>query len=462
MLAGLAEPGLQLVRHAAEYQVDGEVGRFQFGTFDVVRGDGRVAFCGTSLLPPRQGRQWYQTWGFKELALLLGTTQRSYRKTGDYLNRQRRQPVGGTPLNTLRDGAEAEGTAVLEFLEKESTRLLKRHGFAEDGRPLLETALGQEPESPPATLSRKKVADAWREVEAQMQKLEMPEEQIREAAQHQGAVYEDPAETVNIHLDDVGVKEQKEHRGAGEESEKVGTSPSAGEGKEALAKAERKRPMVYNTVARIEHASRGFTLIGRSLLVVLRCVLAFLLRNDLLGRRWLFFSDGQRSLQNTLVAFFAWHRCMSLILDWFHLVKKCREELSLALKGREIRNRHLKQSVRLLWYGLVAEAVEYVRSIPPGDIKSRSSLDRLIGYFERNRRWIPCYALRRSLGLPNSSNPVERTNNLVTSNRQKKNGMSWSEAGSHALTALSAVVLNGQTTAWIRKRRIPFAFQQTT
>ena len=460
MLAVLAEPGLKVVRHATEYQVDGEVGRFRFGTFDVVNLADRVVFSGTTLLPQRQGRQWYQTWGFKELALLLGATQRSYRKTAAYLNRHRRQAVGGTPLNTLRDAAEAEGAAVLNFLENESTRLLKCHGFSEEGTPLSDTAAGNTAKSLPATLSREKVGEAWRKVEERMQKQQMSISQIQQAAQQREAVYEDPAETVNIHVDDVCVKEQKEQRGNDHRSEAAGTSPSPGE--DASAKVERKRPMAYNTVARIEREGQGFTLTGRSVLGVLRYVLAFILQNRLLGQRWLFFTDGQRSLQNSIVTFFAWHRWMSLILDWFHVGKKCREELSLALKGREIRNRHLKQITRLLWYGLVSEAVEYLRNIPPGDIKSQASLERLAGYFERNRTWIPSYALRASLELPNSSNPVERTNNLVTASRQKKNGMSWSEPGSQALTALSAVVLNGHATPWIRCRKIPFAFQQTT
>jgi hypothetical protein len=106
--------------------------------------------------------------------------------------------------------------------------------------------------------------------------------------------------------------------------------------------------------------------------------------------------------------------------------------------------------------------MEYLRQIPPEDIKRRASLERLAGYFERNRTWIPCYALRARLGLPNSSNPVERSNNLVTASRQKHNGMSWSKPGSQALTALSAVVLNGHTNTWIKRRIIPLAFQQTT
>lgn len=78
------------------------MGRFTFALFDVIDTEERPVFESRCLLPPRQGRQWYQTWGFKELALLHGAAQRSYRQTMEGLNRWRRQPEGGTPLNTLR------------------------------------------------------------------------------------------------------------------------------------------------------------------------------------------------------------------------------------------------------------------------------------------------------------------------------------------------------------------------
>lgn len=149
---------------------------------------------------------------------------------------------------------------------------------------------------------------------------------------------------------------------------------------------------------------------------------------------------------------------MSLLLDWFHLVKKFKEDLSLAGRGRELRHRHLRSLLALLWFGLLDQAQAYLRTIPPGDLKATAPIERLIQYLERNRSWIPCYAMRRQLGLPNSSNPVERANHLVTSNRQKHHGMSWSKAGSHALTALSAVVLNGNTQPWVHHKVVPFKF----
>ena len=130
----------------------------------------------------------------------------------------------------------------------------------------------------------------------------------------------------------------------------------------------------------------------------------------------------------------------------------------MACRGREIRNRHLPVLLGLLWFGLLDRAQDYLRSIAASELKDPAAIARLIGYLERNRSHIPCYALRRQLGLPNSSNAVERANNLVTSKRQKHHGISWSTEGSHALTALSAVVLNGATRAWVQNRIVPFKF----
>lgn len=223
--------------------------------------------------------------------------------------------------------------------------------------------------------------------------------------------YEPAEQCVYVHIDDVGVKEQKQHR------DKKGVAKEPNGNKDDAEK--NKRPTVQNTVARIEHGGKGFTLTGRSVMEVLAFVLAFLLNNPLLKLNIKFCTDGQRSLQYAIIGFFSWHKLVSLLLDWFHVVKKLKEDLSLACRGREIRNRHLKQLTTFLWFGLVDKAQAYLAAIPKEDIKDSKAIERLMGYLERNRKWIPCYAMRSKLKLPNSSNPVERCNNLVTANRQK-------------------------------------------
>ncbi len=216
--------------------------------------------------------------------------------------------------------------------------------------------------------------------------------------------------------------------------------------------------MVQNTVAHLKNANKSFTLTGRSVAEILRFVLGFLLNNALLGLNLKVCIDGQRSLQDAILRFFSWHPHLTLLLDWFHVVKKFKEDLSLACKGREIRNRHLKKLLTLLWFGLIDKAQAYLVAMTATDIKDDQAIARLIAYLERNRQWIPCYAMRSKLGLPNSSNPAERCNNWVTARRQKHHGMSGSEKGSYALTSLAAVTLNNATRQWIENRTIPFTW----
>ena len=116
----------QVVEHGSDYRVDGEVGRFRFALFDVVDEAGEIVLAGHQVWPTRPGRPWYPTAGFKELGLLRGATERRYRQTVDHFNRSRHQEVGGTPLNSLRDGAEREGRKVIEFLDRHSEKVLSR------------------------------------------------------------------------------------------------------------------------------------------------------------------------------------------------------------------------------------------------------------------------------------------------------------------------------------------------
>ena len=118
----------------------------------------------------------------------------------------------------------------------------------------------------------------------------------------------------------------------------------------------------------------------------------------------------------------------------------------MACKNREIRNQHLRELLPLLWFGLIDRACDYLREIPTSDLKNVSAIEKLLGNEERNSSDQTCYALRNKLGLPNSNNPVERTNNLGTKRRQKHNGMSWSPSGSHAFQP------------FLKNHEIPFEF----
>src|SRR5215472_6516487 len=93
-------------------------------------------------------------------------------------------------------------------------------------------------------------------------------------------------------------------------------------------------------------------------------------------------------------------------------------------------------------------------------IKNQKELNNLITYLHRNSSCIPCYALRKQLGLRTSSNPVEKANDLLVSQRQKQNGMSWSPDGSTSLATLTALSRNGEDHQWLLNYGIRFTFPE--
>ena len=147
---------------------------------------------------------------------------------------------------------------------------------------------------------------------------------------------------------------------------------------------------------------------------------------------------------------------MGIILDWYHLEKKCKEQLSMAMKGRVFRNDVLESLLPLLWQGLTDKAIALLEGIDPCQIKNQAMVVKLVQYLHRNRPYIPCYAVRKELGLRNSSSIGEKMNDLVVSKRQKHNGMSWSKPGSVALASVTALKRNQEARIWFEKGIVEF------
>ena len=103
-------------------------------------------------------------------------------------------------------------------------------------------------------------------------------------------------------------------------------------------------------------------------------------------------------------------------------------------------------------------AITYLRGLNEDVIKNQAEIERLIGYFERNKGFIPYYALRQKLGLRVSSNLVEKANDLVVSDRQKHNGMSWSVYVSNGLATVTCIHQNSEQENWLLHRDIKFQF----
>jgi hypothetical protein len=246
--------------------------------------------------------------------------------------------------------------------------------------------------------------------------------------------YESPESAVNISLDDVCAKRQTETRPRG-------------------TKEQPKR--VNNTVIHVENSDGKYILNAAKVSGGLKLLLGFLLCGGLLGKQLVFFTDGAREIHNEISRMFAFTNC-KIILDWYHLAKKCREQLSMALNGSKIRNEFLSELLPLLWRGDVDAAVTLLQNINPKKVRNPDYIVKLAEYFERVRGYIPCYALRQKLGLRNSSNLGEKANDLIVSSRQKHNGMSWSDGGSHAFASVSAAGCNGELDRWIHSNDLDF------
>ena len=128
----------------------------------------------------------------------------------------------------------------------------------------------------------------------------------------------------------------------------------------------------------------------------------------------------------------------------------------MALKGSKIRNTVLGKLMPLLWHGLVDEAILYLKGLPRELIRNQKEIQSLVDYFEKNKPMIPAYAIRGILGLRNSSNRVEKANDLLVAERQKHKGMAWSKSGSVALASLTALKKNQEYKTWFHERKIEF------
>ena len=422
------------------YQVDGEIGRFTFTTYDRVQAGEIVYDSAHELFPKRGGSEWYKTSGFKDVASIYGAIDLSYRKTGRLLNRVRYQEHGGTPVRTVREQAEAEGTTLLQTIDQKAGAILQQHGFTPEGQ--CQTSPERYQGHTPVTQPEERIAAAITHCQARLEgEGELSENPMP---------YEAPEVTVNISIDDVGVKRQKTER----EHHEPQTEDA--ENMSGQTPGDRKRKYAHTTVVHLEFAGQQYLLTGHGITHVLSVVIAFLLNSNLLRYRLQFFTDGYTILHDAIRWCFSWYPNLAILLDWYHLEEKCKLQLSVAMTGKVVRNEALETLLPLLWEGFVDQAIACVNSLDPSHIKHPDALTKLIGYFERNRPHIPCYAVRKELGLRNSSQIGEKMNDLVVSERQKHHGMSWSVSGSGALAALTALARNKESAQWFQEGDLEF------
>jgi len=386
-----------------------------------------------SKLKPKQ-RVW--SLSFSQLCLDF-CTELSYRRSAGLINAVLHRHAGDLMKSrTLADFAERIGGKMQGYLEAKSEAALKEHNF-EPGAPRTEEDSMNSDDAPELEITadqkawEDEIAKKAEEINAQRE----PREQINDLGRFPRI--ESPNEgRCYISIDDIGVKHQKETR-------KDGGSKST--------------KNVENTVVHVQSGGNSYYLTAADMESAFRMLVAFLLSNGLLGCSLVFLADGARNIKNHIEKYFT-SRPYTLILDWYHLRKKCKELISSSLKGtKEQKKGDTQNLLRMLWVGNVKEATSYLNGLDGSRIKSAHWLGELTGYLERKEPQIACYALRHGLGLRISSNRVEKTNDLLVAQRQKHNGMSWSYEGSSSLACIKMVILNNEIEHWLRTHTLPFS-----
>jgi hypothetical protein len=359
---------------------------------------------------------------YEELSLDF-ITDMSYRSASKRLNRIRWEE-SGVSSRTLCNIVEREGKAMEAVLETKSEAIFEAAGFTREGLPLASNHIEQ-----PAFVPV------------------MPDE-IKACAIQLGLTnpidpteYESQETTVNISIDDVLTKRQVSERP---------DSPERG-----------KRKYNSNTVIHVHKEDASQVLVAGTVASAMKQLIALVLSCGLAGKHsFVFFTDGASDLHNAIKRMFTF-QTYKIILDWYHLVAKMEQRLSSASNGRKIRNALLDDLLPLLWKGDVEAAILYLTEIPKNSLKAPDHIVKLIDYLKKNQPYIPCYALRKELGLRNSSNRGEKANDLVVAHRQKHDGMSWSSDGSIALATVTAVCRNDQLYNWVHHRDLTFELKKS-
>jgi len=368
-------------------------------------------------------------------------TELSYRRATALINAAlRRSEEDSMKPRTLADFTERVGGKIQDYLMDVSDAILEEYDFELDAThtdgetPIPDVAAEAE-----FTAEQRHWEDKIDKRAVEINSQRDPREQIYDTERFQRM--ESPQDKCcYISIDDIGVKHQKETR-------KDGGSKST--------------KNVENTVVHIQSSNGSYCLTASGMDNAFKMLLAFLLSNNMmLGYSLIFLADGAKNIKSYIEKYFSF-RPYVLILDWYHLRKKCKELISSSIRGtKEQKKDDTQNLLRMLWVGNVKEAASYLNELDESRIKSSYWLGELIGYLERKEPQIVCYALRQSFGLRVSSNMVEKANDILVAQRQKHNGMSWSFEGSGCLASITMVMQNNEIDQWLRTKSLSFSIHE--
>ena len=178
-------------------------------------------------------------------------------------------------------------------------------------------------------------------------------------------------------------------------------------------------------------------------------------------RRLLLLADGAKWIRNFYQLLQGYLPTSQMILDWFHLQRKCYQFSAMICRGKKAKAKLLGSLYYHLWRGQVDETIQILKDYR-SEAKRLDKLDELIAYLEARRPFIPNYKQRRRQRQFIGSGHAEKANDLLVARRQKHRGMHWSLETSNALATLKNLMLNGGWDLyWSDRQVLPLAVPST-
>lgn len=378
----------------------------------------------------------------------------SYRDAEDISNGLLRRSADDLfSFRTLQDTVCREGRRAGREMEKMARRELRMYGFdPETGKPGEGVTLSE-------TLTDPRISEADREEMARrmLEAMELynsttqePDEQVSWEA-YAESIESIPDSTVVLCVDEVGVHQQKETRRKAEAPRPAasGYKKDAREG----------RHYEETTVVYLRSKEGTYRFAAGNVLNAVLLAFGFMLHwNMLQDRDLMIFSDGANNIKNVIGDVFSF-RPYTLNLDWFHLRKHCYEVLTMALHGGKP-NKERNEEIRYhfdkkLFAGNTEAAKHYLDALDPSVVRNQGKIDELKAYLDRKKSGIYPYAIRKQMGIINSSNQGEKSNDLVVAQRCKHNGMSWTGCGVNGMRNVNLVILNREKD-WYETHEMTF------
>ena len=156
-------------------------------------------------------------------------------------------------------------------------------------------------------------------------------------------------------------------------------------------------------------------------------------------------TDGARNIRLLFEQVFA--QPVTLILDWYHLRKKCYELMSMIARNKAEKETHLQIILAHLWQGQTNEALAYLQTQVL--VRNPTKFEELLTYLHKHTSEIINYEKRQLAGKTIGSGRMEKGVDQTIGHRQKRKGLSWRDLGSRALALLKMAELNHQWhTLW--------------